>query len=109
MVIGLISIIVIVFISVGVRIWYQKMRNGFSDRAACKKCERQFRAADIVSENLVGDGLQNSGKVRKISVTMRCPNCGLERNLLIYTEYRHSSIKGSPAHQYFNDLEKGRG
>ncbi len=88
--------------------WYRSTHNkNTNKKSVCKECKKRFCAKDIISEDLIGDGLQNSGKaIRKISVRMRCSNCENEQEFTIFTAYRHSPSKGSPAYQYFKDLEE---
>lgn len=88
--------------------WYRSTHNkNTNKKCVCKKCKRRFCAKDIIAEDLIGDGLQNSEKAtRKIAVRMRCSNCENEQVFTIFTAYRHSPSKGSPAYQYFKDLEE---
>ena len=104
----IITLIIIVALSIGVYFLYINLTNKRADNSICKNCKTPFQAKDILSENLVGDGLSNSGKLRKLSVTMRCSGCEREQTLIIFTGYRHSPSKGSPAYQYFKDVEKNR-
>ena len=85
--------------------FYRKKRNDAANTANCSACKTPFTANDIVDENLSGDGIRNSGNTRKIIVTMRCSRCGKEKKFPIYTTYRHHPVKGSPAQQYFRELE----
>ncbi len=99
---------VIIVLAVGGYFLFVSLTNKIADNSVCKSCKKSFNAKDIIGESLVGDGLKNSGKMRKLSVNMRCSNCEHEQTLIIYTEYRHSPSKGSPAYQYFKDLERER-
>ena len=101
-------IVLAVFIAIGVFCvaFYRKKRNQSANKAKCPSCKTPFRASDIVSESLADDGLSNGGRMRKLYVTMRCSSCGTEKKLTIYTEYRHHPTKGSPAYQYFKEVEQ---
>ncbi len=88
-------------------LFYKTAKNKITNNHAyCSACKTAFRAKDIVDETLAGDGLTNGGKTRKIIVTMRCSTCGEEKKFPIYTAYRHHVTKGSPARQYFKDIEE---
>lgn len=104
----LIALIGIIALAVGGYVLYIFLTNKIANNKVCKSCKKPFNAKDIIGESLVGDGVQNSGKMRKLSVNMRCSICEREQTLIIYTEYRHSPSKGSPAYQYFKDLERER-
>ena len=89
-------------------LFYWIWRKGLEKKArnaACPKCKQKLGSKDIVGESLKGDGIDNSKRTRKINVSMRCPVCGEEIKLLIYTKYRHHEFNGTPAQQYFRDLE----
>ena len=101
---------VILFIVVGVflRCLYYKIKNKIANSAKCPICKIPFGASDIVREDLAEDGLVNSGMIRKLYVVMRCSSCGEEKKLTIYTHYRHHPINGSPAYQYFKEVESSK-
>ena len=99
-------IILLIAVSVFLINFYQKKRNDVANKAKCPACRTPFQASDIVREDLAEDGLANSGKVRKLYVVMRCSSCGEEKKLTIYTHYRHHPINGSPAYQYFKEVEQ---
>ena len=103
----LFSIILIIAIGFLVPLLYKKLLNRITtNNVRCSSCKTTFRAKDIVDETLAGDGLTNGGKMRKIIVTMRCFTCGEEKKISIYTTHRHHPAKGSPARQYFKELEE---
>ena len=103
----MVILILTVFVLIVLGIFlYRKARNEVASKAQCPTCKITFRANDIIDENLAGDGLTNTGKTRKIIVTMRCSICGNEKKLTIFTAYRHHPTKGSPGRQYFAELAK---
>ena len=106
MIFAVISILLLVLVWLFHR-FYRNTRNKMANNNAhCSSCKTPLRAKDIVDETLAGDGLDNGGKTRKIIVTMRCPTCYRDKKLTIYTDYRHHVTKGSPARQYFKDIEE---
>ena len=75
-----------------------------STNKTCPKCKHTYKPEDIVSEDLIGDGLSQHGRNRKLSVVVKCHNCNEKRKVKVYTNFRYDDDKGTAAQQYYKKI-----
>ncbi len=97
-------IIIIAAVGLGYGAFYLLRKKRSEKGERCPYCKKEFVAEEVVEENLIGDGLEN-GRWRKLSVTMKCSNCGRMSTLKIVSSYRRSA-HGSAAYQHFKAIEE---